>query len=103
MTIIKKYYDNKSICHVTFMLPEEISENFEQASLVGDFNNWDTHKDKFSHKGLNGLLRAEIDLEAGKGYQFRYLGNGETWLNEPEADKQVLTHFGDSESSVLII
>ncbi len=88
MTIIKKYSDNKSICHVTFMLPEEISENFEQLSLVGNFSNWDIHKDKFSHKGLNGLLRAEIDLGAGKEYQFSYLSNGEVWFNEPEADAE---------------
>ena len=103
MAIIKKYSEDKSICHVTFILPKEISENFEQVGLVGDFNHWDIHKDKFSHKGSTGLFSAEYDLEAGREYQFRYLGNGETWLNEPEADKQALTHFGDSENSVLII
>lgn len=103
MAIIKKYSNDKSICHITFILPKEISENFEQVNLVGDFNNWDIHKDKFSHKSSDGSFNTEFDLDAGKEYQFRYLGNGETWLNEPEADRQVLTPFGDSENSVLVV
>ena len=82
---------------------KEISENFGQISLVGDFNDWDFHKDRFSHKSSNGLFSAEYDLTAGKEYQFRYFCNGKIWLNEPEADRQVLTHLGDSENSVIII
>lgn len=103
MAIKKKYSKDKSICHVTFILPKEISDNFEQVSLVGDFNNWDIHKDQFSHKSPEGYFTAEYDLLAGKEYQFRYLCNGQTWLNEPEADSKELTHFGDSENSVLKI
>lgn len=103
MAIIKKYSNDKKICHVTFILPKEISDNFQQVNLVGDFNNWDIHKNKFSHKSSDGSYSAEYDLDAGKEYQFRYLGNEETWLNEPEADRQVLTHFGDSENSVLVV
>lgn len=103
MAIIKKYSNDKKICHVTFILQKEISNNFEQVNLVGDFNDWDIHKDKFSKKNSDGSLSAVVDLDAGKEYQFRYLGNGETWLNEPEADRQILTHFGDSENSVLVV
>jgi|SRR3972149_1487664 len=103
MAIIKKYSNDKKICHITFILPKEISENFGQVSLVGDFNNWDIHKDKFSHKSADGLFSAEYDLDAGKEYQFKYLCDGQTWLNEPEADKQNLSHYGDSKNSVLII
>lgn len=102
MAIIKNYSKDKSICHVTFILPKEISENFDNISLVGDFNDWDIHKDKFTHKGTDGSLKAEYDLSTGKEYQFRYLCNGQIWLNEPEADKQSLTHFGDSKNSVIV-
>jgi 1,4-alpha-glucan branching enzyme len=93
MAIIKQYSHDKKICHVTFILPKEISENFSEVSLVGDFNNWDINKDKFSHKSAEGLFSAEYDLDADKEYQFRYLCDGQIWLNEPEADAQVLTHF----------
>ncbi|MHB1686737.1 MAG: early set domain-containing protein [Ignavibacteriaceae bacterium] len=44
-----------------------------------------------------------VELEANKEYQFRYLANGQVWLNESESDKHVLTHFGDSENSVIIV
>ncbi|PIP78328.1 MAG: glycoside hydrolase family 13 [Ignavibacteria bacterium CG22_combo_CG10-13_8_21_14_all_37_15] len=103
MAIIKKYSKDRRICHVTFILPKEISENFQQVSLVGEFNNWDIHKDIFSHNSPDGSCSAEYVLDAGKEYQFRYLGNGETWLNEPEADAETITHFGDSKNSILAI
>jgi 1,4-alpha-glucan branching enzyme len=103
MPIKKKYSSDKKICHVNFVLPKEISENFGQVSLVGDFNDRDIHKDKFSHKSPNGLFSTEYDLGTGKEYQFRYLCNGPIWLNEPEADKQVLNHYGDSKNSVIVL
>lgn len=103
MAIIKRYSKDKSICHVTFILSKEICDKFVHVSLVGDFNNWDIHKDKFTHKSSEGTFIAEADLEAGKEYQFRYLGDGQIWFNEPEADAETITHFGDSKNSVLII
>ena len=103
MAIIKKYSKDKKVCQVTFTFLKEMCENFEIISVVGDFNNWDPNKHKFSHKNSDGSSSIEIVLETGKEYQFRYLCDGQIWLNEPEADKQVLTHYGDSENSVLII
>jgi hypothetical protein len=41
-------------------------------------------------------------LEPGHDYQFRYLVDGETWLNDPAADKYVPNPFG-SENSVVIV
>jgi len=31
------------------------------------------------------------------------LCDGATWLNEPEADAEVLTHYGDSKNSVVVV
>ncbi len=103
MAINKKYSQNKKVCRVTFMLPKEICDNFEEVSVVGDFNNWDPHQHKFSQKNSDGSSNIELVLEAGKEYQFRYLCNGQTWLNEPEADKQNPTHYGDSKNSLIVI
>jgi hypothetical protein len=39
MAINKRYSKDKKACRVTFTLPKEISENFEEICVVGDFNN----------------------------------------------------------------
>jgi 1,4-alpha-glucan branching enzyme len=103
MAVNKRYSKDKKACRVTFTLPKEISENFEEICVDGDFNNWDIHQHKFSHKNSDGSSSIELVLESGNEYQFRYLCNGETWLNEPEADKQNPTYYGDSKNSVIII
>lgn len=103
MAVKKEYSKDKKVCQVTFTLPKEISENFEQICIVGDFNNWDPHQNKFSHKHPDGSTSLELVLDSGKEYQFRYLCDQQIWLNEPEADKQNPTHYGDSKNSVLVI
>ncbi len=103
MALNKKYSDDKKVCRITFTLPKEICENFKEICVVGDFNNWDPHQNKFSQKHSDGSSSVELVLETGKEYQFRYLCDGETWLNEPEADKQNLTHYGDSKNSLIVV
>ncbi|MEW6005240.1 MAG: isoamylase early set domain-containing protein [Stygiobacter sp.] len=103
MAIKKEYSQDKNLCKVTFILPKEINGNFNEISVVGDFNNWDHHQHKFTHKNSDGTASLEITLESQKEYKFRYLCDGQIWLNEPEADAEELTHFGDSKNSVLII
>ena len=103
MAISKKYSQNKKVCRVTFTLPKEICDYFEEIGVVGDFNNWDPHQNKFSHKNGDGSSSIELVLEAGKEYQFRYLCDGQIWFNEPEADKENLTQYGDAKNSVIVI
>lgn len=103
MAIEKKYSSDKKVCRVKFSLPKEINENFREICVVGDFNNWDPHKSKMSHTEANGSICLELDLESGREYSFKYLCNNEVWLVEPDADKQVQTHYGDSQNSVIII
>ncbi|PKL88030.1 MAG: glycoside hydrolase family 13 [Ignavibacteriae bacterium HGW-Ignavibacteriae-2] len=101
MAITKKYSDDKKFCHVTFSISKETADKFNQISLVGEFNNWDIHKNKFTIRNTDGSLSVAYNLPAGKEYQFRYLGDGQIWFNEPEADSHVLSHYGDSENSIL--
>ena len=103
MAVLKKYSHDKKNCRVTFTLPKELCENFDEISVVGDFNNWDSHQNKFSHKNSDGSSSTEVVLEAGREYKFKYLCDGTTWLNEPDADKQIDTQFGDSKNSVMTI
>jgi 1,4-alpha-glucan branching enzyme len=101
MSIKKVYSKDKSVCKVTFTLPKEIAEQFEQVTLVGDFNNWDPKANLFSAVKA-GFHSVSVELESNKEYQFRYLADGEVWLNESEADKHVATPYG-SENSVLVL
>lgn len=99
MAIKKEYSKDKKTCKVTFTLPKEVAEQFDEVALVGDFNNWDHKANLFTTKTKGSIA---IELEANKEYQFRYCGGG-VWLNEADADKHVLNPFGDSENSVLIV
>ncbi len=103
MAVRKKYSQDSKVCQITFTLPKEICENFDEVSIVGDFNNWDVHQNKFSTKNPDGSSLVELVLDAGKEYQFRYLCDGEIWLNEPEADGEMPTHFGDAKNSLIIL
>ena len=101
MPLKKRYSKNKEICQVTFTVPKEIGDNFSKLSLVGDFNEWDPNEHLFTETDSKGNFVLSVSLPAGNEYQFRYLGDGETWFNEPDADKHVNTYFGDSENSVI--
>jgi len=103
MAIKKTYSQDKKVCQVNFTLPKEVCENFQEVSVVGDFNNWDPKANKFSQKNQNGSSSIELVLETGKEYQFKYLCDGHIWLNEPEADKECLTYFGNAKNSVLVL
>jgi 1,4-alpha-glucan branching enzyme len=101
MPIKKEYSKDKSVCKVTFSLPREVAMQFDEIALVGDFNNWNPKDNLFSDV-KEGFHSVSVELEANKEYQFRYLADGEVWLNESEADKHVATPYG-SENSVLIL
>ena len=101
MALLKKYSANKKTCHVTFILPREIGANFEEISVVGDFNDWDPHANRMTENQPDGSYSTTINLEAGKEYQFKYLLDGDQWLNEPDADKQVDTYISNSKNSVI--
>ena len=103
MAIHKRYSNDKKVCRVKFILPKEISENFDEVSVVGDFNSWDPHKNKMTHKNSDGSICLELNLECGQEYHFKYLCDGEVWLVEPDADKLTPTQYGDSQNSVIKI
>lgn len=102
MSITKKFLKSKPICKVTFRLPKQAVAKAETVHIVGEFNDWDKKSDPM--KGLkSGSFTTTIDLEKGREYQFRYLINGKTWLNEEEADKHVPTPFEDAKNSVVVV
>lgn len=95
--MLKKQQNKKDkVTNVTFVLPAEVEG--ETVHLVGDFNDWQT-----SHpmqRQQDGGWQITVDLKPDGEYQFRYLVDSQTWLNDPEADKYVPNPYGDQNSVV---
>jgi 1,4-alpha-glucan branching enzyme len=93
----KQYLSDGKICKVTFSLQPQFGA--ASVMLVGDFNNWD--KDSLPMKqAKNGAWKAEVRLEAGREYQYRYFVNGSEWLNDQAADKYTIHPYGGENSVV---
>jgi 1,4-alpha-glucan branching enzyme len=102
MSIRKQYLKSKPVCKVTFRISEEMGHPAKTAHIVGEFNNWNFFSNPMK-KLKNGAFTTTLNLEKGRVYQFRYLLNKDTWINEGDADKSVPTPYGDSENSVIVI
>ncbi len=101
MAIKKQYLKTKPECKVTFEIPKEIAEKFQKASLVGDFNNWDPNATPMKRRRKDNAFYVTMNLLKDAEYQFRYLLDGETWINDEDADKHVATYYPDAENSVI--
>jgi len=100
MSIKKQFLKSKPVCKVTFELDAEVLNGAETVALLGDFNNWDPSVNEMK-KLKNGSFKTTIDLESEKAYQFRYLVDGSTWINDTTADKFVPAGIANEENSVI--
>lgn len=96
--IKKRYSADRSTCVVTFIFSE--GNEVRSASVVGDFNSWDKDANPMTRQE-DGTWVAEVKLKAGREYQYRYFVNGNSWHNDPDADKYVAHPYG-GENSVVI-
>jgi 1,4-alpha-glucan branching enzyme len=101
MSIKKQYIKTKPVCKVTFILAKDIVAAADRVNLTGDFNNWDLESIPMK-KTKNGEFTASLELEKGHEYQFKYVIDGQAWINENEADKFVHNEF-HSDNSVVIV
>ncbi len=72
---------------VTFILPAEIVANASHGLLLGEFNNWDKENGFSLKKAKDGSMKATIELEEGKTYEYRYLLDGGRWENDQTAEQ----------------
>jgi 1,4-alpha-glucan branching enzyme len=81
---------------VSFRLPGEVAAT--TASVVGEFNDWsaDAHRMRRNDEGFAVV----IPLAPGRAYRFRYLLDGERWMNDWAADAYVPNEFGGEDSVV---
>ena len=84
------------LVRVTFELPDTVSA--EQVSLVGDFNGWDALANPLRRPDAGTNWHVVVELEAGRRHRFRYLIDGQQWLNDWYADDQVRNPYGSFDS-----
>lgn len=102
MSLEKKFLKNKPLCKVTFQLPKEAVEHVSTVQLLGDFNDWKTDT-AYLKKAKDGSFSVTLDLETGRDYQFRYLIDAHTWINDWEADRYDFSPVGNCENSVVAL
>lgn len=67
---------------VTFTLPASNIIGADECVLLGEFNNWNLEEGFYLKKQPDGSMKVDVELTAGKDYQYRYLlGNGR-WVND---------------------
>jgi hypothetical protein len=103
--LVKRYVKSRNVCKVAFVVPqEELPEDIEIESIavVGEFNDWVGDASPMNRR-RGGLFRADVELEPGKEYQFRYLLNGEQWYNDWYADAYVPSGLGSENCVVMTL
>ena len=98
MSIKKQVIKTKPVCKVTFSVE---AKEAKEASVVGDFNNWNPAEGTLS-KLKNGTFKGVFDLAKDASYEFKYLIDG-AYVNESEADSYKWNEFSGSENSVLTV
>jgi 1,4-alpha-glucan branching enzyme len=92
----KRRFKKENVVRVTFSLPADVAER--EVHLLGDFNGWTEPTELTRQK--DGSWRATVPLDPDAEYRFRYLADGERWVNDPEADRTEPNEYG-SENSVV--
>lgn len=99
-TMLKKDYSKtKPVCKVTFTLPAEAVQGGQEVRILGDFNDWSWEKG-YKMKAQKAEFTTEVELAAGKEYQFRYLIDNHIWENDWNADNYIATPFGGYNSVI---
>ena len=98
----KKYLKTKPICKVNFKMLKKHIGPAESVHIIGEFNDWDT-KSCPMKKLKSGDFSFQIDLEKDRAYQFRYLVDNQTWLNDEDADAYLPSPFPGIDNSVIAL
>lgn len=95
--IQKTYYNEGRNCRVTFRV--EPDRPAESVNLVGEFNDWDTSAKPLTRR-KDGTFSTSIVLAPNRRYRFRYVIDGERWINDDQADDYVDNNHGETDSVV---
>lgn len=92
--ISKKFFKTKDECEVTF----EYDGDVDSVQLVASANNWEPIN--LSKRRKDGVFYTKVRYPSNTEVQFRYLVDGSSWVNDPEADGYVPNEHGSQNSVV---
>lgn len=95
----KNYSKTGKICRVTFKCKNPV--NAEIAILAGEFNSWSSHENPMK-KLKDGSFSVTLSLLAGNSYAFRYVLDGNLWVNDEEANNYLPNEYGEENSVVVV-
>jgi 1,4-alpha-glucan branching enzyme len=90
-----------ALSKITFTLAKDAINNTETVAVLGSFNNWTLDNALFLKKQKDGSFKGSIELTKGDSFEYRFLINNNTWINDTNATDFVPTPFG-SENCVAI-
>ena len=90
--------DGRMVVRAVFILPNNIEAG--NIYLVGDFNDWNRSSHTLA-RDRDGQWFLALDLEPNRTYQFRYLRDGNEWMNDANADAYVHNQYGSSNFIVI--
>jgi 1,4-alpha-glucan branching enzyme len=100
VSLNKNYIKEHPQCKVTFRLSGDAAKKAKKASVVGEFNGWDSTSAPMK-KLKDGSFFLSMRIPVGTVYQFRYLLDDNTWVSDPEADCYAHCPYGNCDNSVL--
>lgn len=100
MSLSKSFSADGKKCTVTFSVNPAAAAGAEKIYLVGEFNSWNETSTPMK-KMPDGSFSVKKQLETNKEYQFRYVLNGNTWINDWKADKYVRSELANDDNSVV--
>jgi len=68
--------------------------------VAGEFNDWQPTAGKMSKGKQNGTFQLKMKLAPGE-YQYKFIVDG-AWLNDPQAQKQVMNTHGSLNSVIRV-
>ncbi len=97
MSISKQFLKTKPECKVTFSVAANQAKSI---GVAGAFNNWSPNE-LLLKKQKNGFFKGTINLPINNSFEFRYVINGNQWMNDEEADKLIWNDYAGAENGLL--
>lgn len=91
----KSYSKTGTVCRVTFKYENE--EQSRSAVLAGEFNDWSLTATPMKLL-KDGSFSATLSLPANQSYRFRYVLDGNVWVNDTDADGYAPNEYGEANS-----
>jgi 1,4-alpha-glucan branching enzyme len=101
MSIKKQFLKSKPVCKVSFKVSKELANGASKVNIAGNFNNWNESSDELNAL-KDGSFSLSLDFETGHDYEFRYLLDGNLWVNDEAADRYQDNGF-NSQNSVVVL